>query len=113
MKEEEQGGGRVGWRASHALLWAAGRRPSKEHKGWYVPRALPHFDLAEVVQAITFRLADALPRDVVIARRDEASAAHRRLIAAALDACHGGCLLRDPAHAEIVETALLHGAGFE
>ena len=68
---------------------------------------------AEVVQAINFRLADALPRDVVIARRDEASAAHRRRIAAALDACHGGCLLRDPAHAEIVETALLHGAGVE
>jgi hypothetical protein len=26
------------------------------HRGWYVPRALPHFDSPEVVQAITFRL---------------------------------------------------------
>lgn len=100
-----------GARPAHFL--AAGRRPFKEHKGWYVPRALPHFDSAEVVQAITFRLADALPRDAVIARKDEASAAHRRLIAAALDACHGDCLLRHPARAEILEAALLHGVGIE
>jgi REP element-mobilizing transposase RayT len=85
--------------------------PMREHKGWYVPRALPHFDSAEVAQAITFRLADALPRAVVMARKDETFAAHRRRVAAALDAGHGGCLLRDPALAEIVEAALLHGVG--
>jgi hypothetical protein len=39
---------------------APGRRPSKplrEHRGWHVPHALPHFDSPEVLQAITFRLA--------------------------------------------------------
>jgi hypothetical protein len=82
-----------------------------EHKGWYVPRALPHFDSPEVTQAITFRLADALPRDVVAARKDETAAAHRRRLSAALDAGHGECLLRDRALAEIVEAALLHGVG--
>ena len=63
--------------ARPARLSAAGPRLSGEHKGWYVPGALPHFDSADVVQAITFRLADALPRDLVMARRDEATTAHR------------------------------------
>ena len=36
-------------------------------------------------------------------------AAHRRRIAAALDAGHGRCLLRDPTTAEVVETALFDG----
>ncbi len=85
----------------------------REHKGWYVPRALPHFDSPDVAQAITFRLADALPRDVLNARKDETFAAHRRRVAAALDAGRGGCLLRDPALAEIVVAALLHGVGIE
>jgi REP element-mobilizing transposase RayT len=76
-----------------------------------VPRALPHFDSAEVVQAITFRIADALPRSIVAARKDEASVAHRGRLAAALDSGHRACLLRNPELAEIVETALLRGAG--
>ena len=83
------------------------------HRGWYVPRALPHFDSPEVVQAITFRLADALPREVGLARTEETNAAHRLRIAAALDAGHGECLLRDPALAGIVEAALIHGAGIK
>jgi putative DNA methylase len=85
--------------------------PLRQHKGWYVPRALPHFDAPRLVQAITFRLGDALPRDIVAARRDEGDAAHRRRIAAALDAGHGACLLHDPALAGIIETALFHGGG--
>jgi len=52
-----------------------GTPPRQQHKGWYVPRALPHFDAQGIVQAITFRLADALPRDVIAARRDEGDAA--------------------------------------
>jgi REP element-mobilizing transposase RayT len=72
---------------------------------------LPHLDAPEVMQAITFRLADSLPRDVVILRKDEGNAARRRRIAMALDAGHGACLLRVPACADIVEAALFHGAG--
>jgi REP element-mobilizing transposase RayT len=85
--------------------------PPREHKGWHVPRALPHFDSPEIVQAITFRLADALPRGVVLARKDEGDAARRRRSAAALDAGRGACLLSDPALAGIVEAALLGGVG--
>ena len=88
-----------------------GTPPHRSHKGWYVPRVLPHLDAPGVVQAITFRLADALPRDVLIARKNEGDAAHRRRIAAALDAGYGACLLRNSETAEIVEAALLHGAG--
>ncbi len=86
---------------------------SKEPKGWYVPHGLPHFDSPEVVQEITFRLADALPRAVAAARKDETFAAHRRRIEATLDGGHGACLLRDPALAGIVQAALLHGVGIK
>ncbi len=94
----------------HAPLSAA-QDVSREPKGWYVPRALPHLDSPDVAQAITFRLADALPREVFSARTGEATAARARRVAAALDAGHGACLMRDPALAEIVEASLLHGAG--
>jgi len=84
--------------------------PTRDHIGWHVTRALPHLDAATAVQAITFRLADSLPGMVVAARKDEGDAGYRRRIAAALDAGHGTCLLRDPAIAGIVEAAFFHGA---
>jgi putative transposase len=90
---------------------SGGTPPLREHKGWYFPRGLPHLDAPGIVQAITFRLADSLPREIVKARQGEGDAAHRQRIAAALDAGHGACLLREPALASIVEAALLHGAG--
>jgi REP element-mobilizing transposase RayT len=99
-----------------ARLRAAGRRPSKllrEHRGWHVPRALPHFDSPEVLQAITFRLADALPPGVAKALKGEKLAARRRRVSTLLDAGHGECILRAPEIAEIVESALLHGFGIE
>jgi REP element-mobilizing transposase RayT len=85
--------------------------PLREHRGWHAPHKLPHFDSPEIVQAITFRLADALPRGVSAGRRSETPAGQRQRIAAALDAGFGACLFRDHALAEIVEAALLRGAG--
>jgi hypothetical protein len=32
-----------------------------KHKEWYSRGYIPHFDQADLVQMITFRLADALP----------------------------------------------------
>jgi len=32
------------------------------HKGWHSRGYLPHFDSAETVQFVTFRLFDSLPR---------------------------------------------------
>jgi REP element-mobilizing transposase RayT len=83
----------------------------REHRGWYTPRKLPHFDAAGLTQAVTFRLADSLPAGIIEARRGEGAGAYRRRIEAALDAGRGSCMLRDPKNAEIVETALRHGAG--
>jgi hypothetical protein len=87
--------------------------PLREHRGWYTPRKLPHFDAAGLTQAVTFRLADSLPAGIIEARRGEGpgAGAYRRRIEAALDAGRGSCMLRDPKNAEIVETALRHGAG--
>jgi putative DNA methylase len=83
----------------------------RSHRGWHVPHPLPHFDSPETVQAITFRLGDALPRAVLLARAEESGPAYRRRIAQELDAGHGACLLREPAAAALVEAALFHGAG--
>ena len=111
-RSNEPGGGTPPLQGAHpARHRATGGGTPPLHKGWYVPRKLPHFDAPEVEQAITFRLADALPRNVGLARRDEGDAAYRRRIAAALDAGYGACLLSDAALASIVEAALLDGAG--
>jgi REP element-mobilizing transposase RayT len=85
-----------------------GGTPLLRHRGWHTPRKLPHFDSADVTQAITFRLADSLPAEVVDARRGEGANAYRERIEAALDAGRGSCLLGDPRNAAIVEAALWH-----
>jgi putative transposase len=82
---------------------------SVPHKGWNSRGYLPHFDSAETVQFITFRLFDSLPRAVAevlaklpdnLARTDER-----------LDGGLGACWLAEPAIAEMVENALLHFDG--
>ena len=88
------------------------------HKGWHSRGYLPHLDAAEVIQAITFRLADALPRKVIDGWRRElercgtpeggqAEQELRERIARFEDAGHGDCVLRDPSCAEMVQDALL------
>lgn len=91
------------------------------HKGWHSRGYLPHLDAAGELQALTFRLADALPAKVVLGwkmdlKRGDFDEAQRerhlhRMIARYEDAGHGCCLLKDPACAEIVQTAFLHFDG--
>ena len=88
------------------------------HKGWNSRGYLPHFDSAEVVQMITFRLCDSLPAEVWIRwkaklEREETEKEKRRvkLHDAAenyLDKGYGCCLLRQFPYAQIVENAILH-----
>jgi putative transposase len=33
-----------------------------DHKGWHSRGYLPHFDSQDVIQFVTFRLADSLPK---------------------------------------------------
>jgi putative transposase len=41
------------------------------HKGWHSRGYLPHLDAPNEIQALTFRLADALPAKVVAGWRKE------------------------------------------
>lgn len=83
---------------------------------------LPHWDFENSVQAITFRLADSLPLDVLkrwkrelndqlespdSGESNKAQAELRRLIAEYEDAGHGECLLGDPECASIVQKQLI------
>lgn len=92
-------------------------KSDREHKGWHSRGYLPHLDAGNVLQAITFRLGDALP-DKVIARWKEELGGNpdheqelRERISRYEDAGHGSCVLRDPLCAAILQEALLHFDG--
>jgi putative DNA methylase len=85
-------------------------------RGWHERGYLPHFDAGETPQAITFRLWDSLPADV-LARIDQDLAKYpnvervqrtRRRRDAALDAGHGAAYLATPNAARAVERQLLY-----
>ena len=74
-------------------------------KGWHSRGYLPHFDLPEAVQFITFRLADSLPGVITGLRRDD-NILHR--LDQELDTGLGACWLRQSEIASLIEGALLH-----
>ncbi|MCL4540054.1 MAG: transposase [Bacteroidetes bacterium] len=82
---------------------------------WHSRGYLPHFECSEVIQHVTFHLADSLPRDVVVRLDeeirslpvDELDPERRRKIEVWVDAGHGSCILREPAIAEMVQGSLL------
>jgi len=88
-------------------------------RGWHSRGYLPHFDGPGVTQAITFRLADSLPKEVVERWQNELQPYTpedrkrelRRRIHEWLDAGHGECLLRRSDVAVVVQDALLHFDG--
>ena len=85
---------------------------SCRHKGWFTRGYLPHFDGGAVVQTITFRLADSLPRGIykkLLAIADDGE--RRRLTNRLIDEGRGACLLGAPENAEIVARALNHFDG--
>ena len=86
------------------------------HKHWFSRGYLPHFDSPGLIQSITFRLADSLPRSVLGLWQAELSALPedqgelqmRKRVDALLDKGTGSCHLRRPEIAGTVEDALLH-----
>ncbi|MDD2238196.1 MAG: transposase [Kiritimatiellae bacterium] len=77
---------------------------------------MPHFDSNDVIQHVTFHLADSLPKDAVQLLLEEIQdldpeqqdiEKHHRL-EALIDAGHGACWLRRPDCAQRVQDALLH-----
>ncbi len=96
------------------------------HKGIHTRGYLPHWDFADSVQAITFRLADSLPNQLVSEWKQElreaikskdpqisqkAQAELQQRISRHEDAGHGACLLGKADHAEVVQDALIKGDG--
>ena len=87
----------------------------KDHSGWTDRGYLPHYDKPGLVQAVTFRLADSLPKskrsewEHILDITDDAE--RIRQIERYLDQGAGSCILRQPACAEIVQNALLHFDG--
>ncbi|HEX4961909.1 MAG TPA: transposase [Thermoanaerobaculia bacterium] len=97
-----------------------GASPPASSSPWRSRGYLPHFDEPGRVQALTFRLHDAVPDSVVQSWKDKLAWAEnlpatdprevelRHLIARYEDAGHGACWLRDERIAALVENALLH-----
>ncbi len=85
-----------------------------KHKGWYCRKYLPHLDTPEQIQSITFRLNDALPRQVVEHLKKDGENGlitdleKRTRIENYLDAGHGHCWLKQPSIANLVENAFFH-----
>ena len=85
------------------------------NKGLYTRGYLPHWDFKNAMQAVTFRLDDAVPRHLVKAWKQDLEEIEndeirekelRRLIAKYEDAGHGSCILRDYDCATIVQDEL-------
>jgi putative transposase len=82
---------------------------------WHSRGYLPHFESPQVIQHVTFHLADSLPKEVLEQLEDELRTVpvekqriERRIrIEAWMDAGHGSCALREPAIAAMVQNSLL------
>jgi REP element-mobilizing transposase RayT len=97
-----------------AIFWLAGDRLRlEEHRGWFQPKKLPHFD-AEVTQSITIRLADSLPKHVLESLVEDMKSVKfdvdtekRRRLESLLDSGYGSGILGEAQCAKIVQGALL------
>ena len=84
---------------------------------WHSRGYLPHLDQPGLIQAITFRLHDALPQSKLKEWQRELELSHdlpeererlfKRRIETYLDAGHGACWLRDLRVGKVVEDAML------
>ena len=89
------------------------------HHGWYSRGYLPHWDHPGMIQSVNFRLGDSMPASViekwktelVLQSEGQRAAEFRRGVEEYLDAGHGGCWLRQPDIASLVEGALFHFDG--
>ena len=78
-----------------------------DSKGWHFRGYLPHFDSPEIVQFVTFGLADSLPKVMALHHREDAVHSVER----ELDAGYGACWLGRADVASVVEAALMHFDG--
>lgn len=91
----------------------------RQKPGWYSGAYLPHLDAENLIQHVTFHLADSLPksalRQLELSIEDmpenERKQQRREKYETLLDAGHGSCVLREPQAAEIVQDALFRFDG--
>jgi REP element-mobilizing transposase RayT len=88
------------------------KRP-RAQRGWNERGYLPHFDADNLIQFVTFRLTDSLPKSIFedLAIRASDSADLRQQIEAFIDSGRGSCVLKDPVIASTVGNALKHFDG--
>ena len=88
-------------------------------KGWHSRGYLPHLDAGEIVQMVTFRLADSFPHQMLALwadelahlPRDEVTTEQYRRIERYIDRGAGEAWLRDERIASLVQDALLYFDG--
>jgi putative transposase len=85
-----------------------GARASRPHRGWHERGYLQHFDGGAVVQTITLRLADSLPREVYERAAEAATTKPDRFLRLEklIDQGRGSCLLRSAQNATAVQDAM-------
>ena len=95
------------------------RESAKQELGdprWHSRGYMPHFESTDVIQHVTYHLADSLPK-AVVEQMDQAlqqlplaqqDVERRKRVNAWLDAGHGSCVLREPAIAAMVQNTFLH-----
>jgi putative transposase len=90
-----------------------GARAARPHLGWHDRGYIPHFDAGAMVQTITFRLADSLPRGYYekAAVITPINIERAILFEKGIDQGCGNCLLNEPQYAEIVRDTLHHSDG--
>ena len=84
-----------------------------DSRGWYSRGYLPHFDDGTSLQAVTYRLADALPAKVIAKLEEQAldDASRREELERYVDAGYGSCALRLTENATAVIENWLHHNG--
>lgn len=89
------------------------------HLQWTDRGYMPHVNSPELVQHVSYHLADSLPKEAVAAMEEQMKSLPPKLrdnekerrIAAYLDAGKGSCILRVPELADMVQETFLHFAG--
>jgi len=98
---------------------SAGLEPGEPSELKWTDRGyMPHVDGADLIQHVSYHLADSLPKEALERMQAETKdlapklrdAEKEKRIAAYLDAGHGGCILRVPELADMVQETFTHFA---
>ena len=89
------------------------------HLQWSDRGYMPHVEGADLIQHVSYHLADSLPKEAVAAMDQQLKSMPPKLrdnekekrVAAYLDAGKGSCILRVPELAEMVQETFTHFAG--